>query len=160
MAFKKRDVIAEAFEEIGLGSYVFDLLPEQWQSALRKLDTMMAGWNAKGIRIGYPLPSSFAASDLDQDMDITDIALEAMRLNLAVRLAPGYGKTVSPDTRSMAATSYRTILSFASQPPTRQLDNRIVPAGAGHKRHGGRYNVFLDPPEDRLKAGPDSYVET
>ena len=56
MGYKKRQFISAAFEEIGLASYVFDLQPEQLQSALRRLDAMMADWNAKGIRLGYPAP--------------------------------------------------------------------------------------------------------
>jgi hypothetical protein len=54
MGYTKRQFISAAFEEIGLASYVFDLQPEQLQSALRRLDAMMADWNAKGIRLGYP----------------------------------------------------------------------------------------------------------
>ena len=38
MAWTKRDFITQAFEEAGLGSYVFDLTPEQLQTALRKLN--------------------------------------------------------------------------------------------------------------------------
>ena len=48
MGWTKRQFVAQAFEEIGLASYVFDLTPEQLQSALRRLDTMMAAWNALG----------------------------------------------------------------------------------------------------------------
>ena len=35
MGYSKRQFVAAAFEEIGLASYVFDLQPEQLQSALR-----------------------------------------------------------------------------------------------------------------------------
>ena len=52
MGWTKREYIEQAFEEIGLASYVFDLTPEQLQSALRKLDAMLAEWNAKGLRLG------------------------------------------------------------------------------------------------------------
>ena len=56
MGWTKRQFIEQAFEEIGLAAYVFDLTPEQLQSALRRLDAMMAGWNTNGIRIGWPMP--------------------------------------------------------------------------------------------------------
>lgn len=56
MGWTKRQFVTQAFEEIGLASYVFDLTPEQLDSALRRLDTMIASWNALGIRLGYPLP--------------------------------------------------------------------------------------------------------
>ena len=57
MSWTKRQFINAALEEIGLASYVFDIQPEELESALRRLDAMMADWNAKGIRIGYPLSS-------------------------------------------------------------------------------------------------------
>lgn len=52
MAYTKRDIVAMAFEEIGLAGYVFDLQPQQLEGALRRLDSMMATWNGKGLRLG------------------------------------------------------------------------------------------------------------
>jgi hypothetical protein len=109
----KRDVIGQAFSEIGLASYTFDLLPEQWEGALRRLDAMIAQWENKGIRLAWPLPVSFANSSIDAVTGAPDTALEALYLNLAVRLAPGYGKTPSPDTKSLASTAYKTLLAQA-----------------------------------------------
>ena len=74
MGYTKRQFISAAFEEIGLASYVFDLQPEQLESALRRLDAMMADWNAKGIRLGYPLPSSPQDSSLDEETLVPDSA--------------------------------------------------------------------------------------
>jgi len=74
MGYSKRQFVTAAFEEIGLASYVFDLNPEQMESALRRLDAMMADWNAKGIRLGYPLPSSPQNSDLDEQTNVPDSA--------------------------------------------------------------------------------------
>jgi hypothetical protein len=93
VSWTKRDIIGQAFSEIGLASYTFDLLPEQWEGALRRLDAMIAQWEMKGIRLAWPLPVSFANSSIDDVTGAPDTALEALYLNLAVRLAPGYGKT-------------------------------------------------------------------
>lgn len=98
MGWTKRQFITQAFEEIGLAAYVFDLTTEQLQSALRRMDAMVAGWNSNGIRIGYPLPSSPQDSDIDVDTGVPDFANEAIYLGLAVRLAPSFGKTVAPET--------------------------------------------------------------
>jgi hypothetical protein len=63
MSYTKRQFVDAAFEEIGLASYVFDLTTEELLPRLvRRLDAMMAQWNAKGIRLGYPLPTSAADS--------------------------------------------------------------------------------------------------
>ena len=102
MGYSKRQFVAAAFEEIGLASYAFDLQPQQFESALRRLDAMMASWNALGIRLGYPLPSSPQFSDLDAQSEVPDSANEAIITNLAVKIAPGYGKQVMPDTKATA----------------------------------------------------------
>jgi hypothetical protein len=159
MAYTKRDIINMAFEEIGLASYVFDLTPQQLEGALRRLDAMMATWNGKGIRLGYPLPSSPGASDLDQDTDVTDEALEAMALNLAVRIAPGYGKTVSPDTKASAKNAYNQIIAQSAKPVEMQLDNMSIPSGAGNKGYRYYNDPFLRHPTDPLTAGPDSILD-
>lgn len=159
MAYTKRDIINRAFEEIGLASYVFDLQPEQLEGALQRLDAMMATWNAKGLRLGYPLPSSTAASSLTQELDVPDAALEAMHLNLAVRIAPGYGKTPSPDTKGAAKLSYNTLLSKSAHPVEMQLGNMTIPSGQGNKGWRDNRDPFLRHPADRLKAGPDSLLD-
>jgi hypothetical protein len=121
MGYSKRQFVAAAFEEIGLASYVFDLQPEQLQSAMRRIDAMMADWNGKGIRLGYPLPNSPQDSDLDEPTLVPDWANEAIITNGAVRLAPGYGKVVMPETKAVAKDSYNTLLQRATMPPEQQL---------------------------------------
>jgi hypothetical protein len=121
MSYKKRQFISAAFEEIGLASYVFDLQPEQLQSALRRLDAMMADWNAKGIRLGYPLPSSPQDSDLDEDTLVPDSAYEAIICSLGIRLAPSYGKQVMIETKTTAKQGYDILLQRATFPLEKQL---------------------------------------
>lgn len=132
MSWTKRELITQAFEEIGLATYVFDLTPEQLLNALRKLDSMMAAWNAKGIRIKYPLEAP-STSSLDQDSNVPDVAIEAVYTNLGIRIAPTFGKTVSAETRKVASESYMALLNHVSGvPPTRQL-NDSLPRGQGNK---------------------------
>jgi hypothetical protein len=159
MAYTKRDIINMAFEEIGLAGYVFDLQPQQLEGALRRLDAMMATWNGKGIRLGYPLPSSPGSSDLDQPTEVSDFAIEAMALNLAVRIAPGYGKTVSPDTKASAKNAYNQIIAQSAKPIEMQLDSMAIPSGAGNKDWGYSNDPFLRQPTDPLTVGPDSILD-
>jgi hypothetical protein len=159
MAWTKRQIVENAFEEIGLAGYAFDLQPEQLQAALRRLDTMMATWNAQGIRIGYPLPSSPGTSDLDASTGVPDAAVEAIVGNLAVRIAPLFGKTVSPDTKASARRAYNALLRWASEIPEMDLDRMSIPAGAGSKYwryDGDPYLLERAPP---LDAGTDGKIE-
>lgn len=159
MSWTKRDLIAQALTEIGLAEYTFDLSPEQWQAALRRLDAMVGQWEMKGIRLKYPMPTGYSESNLDQDSNVPDPALEAIYLNLAVRIAPQYGKTPSPDTKVLASQAYKTLLAQSAQPVTLQIDNQAVPAGAGYKYWRDPIYPFLDPPEDRLEAGDDGFLD-
>jgi len=157
MGYTKRQFVTGAFEEIGLADYVFDLQPEQLQSALRRLDAMMMEWNAQGIRLGYPIASSPQDSDLDTDTFTPDSAWEAVITNLAVRIAPGYGKTVSPDTKMVAKNAYNVLLQRATFPLEKQLPE-TMPIGQGNKPWRWD-NPYVYPPADPVDAGPDGPIE-
>jgi P22 tail accessory factor len=159
MGWTKRQFVEQAFEEIGLAAYVYDLTPEQLQSALRRLDAMMAGWNANGIRIGWPMPSTPDTSDIDVDTKVPDVANEAIYLNLAVRLAPGFGKVLSQDTKSDADGAYSNLLNQTAAPtPERQFPNTL-PRGAGTKPwRSFNSNQFVKTPDDPLLAGEDNEI--
>jgi hypothetical protein len=157
MSYTKRQFVEEAFAELGMANYTFDLQPQQLDTALRRLDTMMATWNAKGIRLGYPLPSSPQDSDLDTETQVPDSANEAIVTNLAIRLAPQYGKTVAIDTRTTAKLGYDTLLARATFPAEQQFP-RTLPLGAGQKPW--RYDTpFMPGPVDPVLAGPDGPIE-
>ena len=156
MGYSKRQFISAAFDEIGLASYAFDLQPEQFEAALKRLDAMMADWNGKGIRLGYPLPSSPQYSNLDAQSEVPDAAFETIITNLAIRIAPSYGKQVMPDTKITAKNAYNTLLSRATLPMQAQLGQ--LPSGAGNKPW--RYdNPFLNRPIDPVLAGQDGAIE-
>lgn len=159
MAYTKRDIINMAFEEIGLAAYVFDLQPQQIEGALRRLDTMMATWNGKGLRLGYPLPSTLSNSDPDEEMTVSDMALEAMALNLAIRIAPGFGKNVSPDTKVGAKGAYNQLMAQSAKPIEQQLDRYSIPSGAGNKTWRNSRDPFLADPANPIDAGPDSILD-
>lgn len=155
MGWKKRDIVEQALEEIGLASYVFDLSPDQLDAGRRRLDAMMADWNARGIRLGYALPASLNGSDLDDETGVPDSAIEAMVLNLACRLAPQYGRVVATETKANARSALNTLLSRAAM-PTEQQFPETLPLGAGSRNS---LQEFVTPPTETLDAGRDSTIE-
>jgi hypothetical protein len=154
MSYTKRQLVEAAMAEIGLASYAFDLLPEQRELALRRLDSMMAEWNTRGLRLGYPVPDNPADSDIDQDSNLPDAAWEAVITNLALKMAPSYGKQVNPETKITARHSLNTILARASMPAEMKLP--AMPAGAGNKMID---DPFLPEPTDDLVAGMDATLD-
>jgi hypothetical protein len=139
----KRQIIEQALEEIGLASYIFDMTADQLESALRRLDLMVASWQARNIQIGYPLPASPGNSNIDEQIQTSLNNNEALVLNLAVRLAPAYGKVVLPDTKVTAKLLYDQLLIRAAMPYEQQFV-RTLPLGAGYKRTD---QVFVNPPD-------------
>lgn len=133
MSWTKRQIVDQAFEEIGYATFQYDLAPEQQANALRKLDAMMATWNAKGLRLGYSLPASPSSSALDDETYLPDAANEATYLNLALRLAPSVGKTVSLETKMHARMAYKQLLAALVQPEQYRYPNTL-PIGQGSLR--------------------------
>ena len=132
MSWTKRQIITQAFGELGLASYVFNLTADELQDAMRRLDTMMGIWTTRNIIFDtvYPQPATYGAGDLDDDTNAPDDALEPMFLNLAIRLAPSFGKTPSPDTRSAAKSGYTTLLGQYAVGAQVSLKGTIKGAGA------------------------------
>lgn len=153
----KGQFVEMAFEEIGLGGYVFDLQPEQLNMALRRLDAILATWNAKGIRLGYPQPCCPNGSELTDKTGVPDSANEAIYTALAIRIAPTLGKTVAGETRVAAKQGYDVLLARAAMPNEMQLP-ASMPRGAGN-RWGGIDRPFLRRPVDPLLAGEDGPLD-
>lgn len=158
MGWTKRQFITQALTENGLASYVFDMEPEEFESAMYRLDAMMAEWNAKGLRLGYPLPGSPQSADLDQQTEVPDSANQAIILNLALMLAPSYGKTSSPTTAMMAKKSIDTLYARAVTPPKLQMPG-TMPRGAGNRDWGYSGSNYYPEPKDPLLAGQDGPIE-
>ena len=158
MSWSKRQFVEQAFEEIGFASYQFDLDPAQLQSAMRKMDSMLATWNAKGIKIGYPIPSSPENGDLDEETNVPDSANEAIFLNLAIRLAPSLGKVVALETKANAKSAYMALLGNSAIPNEQQVSG--LPKGAGSKYWIDNGRVSLPEPNiDPLQIGDGGSLE-
>lgn len=158
MAYTKRQFVEAALTEIGLASYVFDIQPEQLEYARRRLDAMMADWNGKGLRLSYPIPASPEQGNLSEETNVPDSANEAVILNLAVRLAPSYGKQIMPDTRLLAKTAYDTVLQRATAPIELQFPDTL-PSGAGNKYWRDADDPFMPTPVDPVETGPEGILE-
>lgn len=158
MSWTKRQFVEMAYEEAGYAAYTYDLQPEQLESGMRRLDAMMATWNAKGIRVGYPIPTSPQNSDLDTDTGVPDAANEAIYTNLAIRIGPPIGKTISRETKVAAKQSYNALLSKAVKPEPMQLPSNM-PAGAGNKKDTVDDRPFSNAPDNPIATGDDAVLD-
>ena len=154
MLLTKRQLIDMSMEELGIASYVFDSSPGQYQFALMRLEMLVAGWNANGIRLSYPLASSADISTLNDMFQVPNYALEALTLNLALRLAPSYRVVPSILTKLSADRAYARMANQVAQPtPTKEFP-RELPLGQGNKTQ-----TFIYQPQAPLLAGYDSELD-
>ena len=158
MGYTRRQFIASAFEEIGMADYVFDLQPEQLQGAARRLDSMLLDWNARGIRLGPNISATVDVADLDTDMGLPDTANEAVICNLAMKIAPSYGKQVQAGTIMSAKNALNTLYSIAASPPRMRLP-ATMPQGAGNKPWAWGYGPFIVPEAAPIDAGNAGELE-
>lgn len=148
MTWTKREIITQAFEELGLAAYAFDLKPEEMQSAMVKLDTMMADWTARGIVFDpvYPNPAGPTDGDLDDETNAPIDANAPMFNNLALLLGPPFGKTPRPETMKMAASGFSLLMGKVVVPAI-QMTGMIRGAGNKHPLY-----PFIEPVAEEDQA--------
>lgn len=142
----KQDVVEQAFSEIGLAAYTYEIQPEQFEAMRRELDGMIAEWAELNINVGFNL-----GGDLEEDSGLQRRDETAVWKNLAVRAASSYGKVPSNELKAAAANAYRSLLNRAVQPRPRQLPGG-VPMGAGR---GTQQPFSLPPVDDPLPIDED-----
>ncbi|WP_323141287.1 packaged DNA stabilization gp4 family protein [Massilia phyllosphaerae] len=157
----KQQLVEKAFLVIGLASYTYDIPPELMEAALQDLDTMMASWASKGINLGYLLPAIPDDSNLDDASGIPDDAVEPVYMNLAVKLAPGRGKTLAAETKLSAKQGFDRLLGVAARAAARQVPMpNTMPRGAGNKPWRGCSPFFPGAADTLDVAGGGDAITT
>jgi hypothetical protein len=150
----KQQLVDQAFAEIGLPVEVYNVGADQMARALNRLDAMMATWYAAGIHVGYALASNPGDSSLEAESGLADVTVEAVYLNLAIRLAPSRGKTINPELRMAANQAYATLEKAAAAPEQQQFRNNL-PLGAGNKTWRYSGSPFIANAVDQLTVTTD-----
>lgn len=156
MSYTKRQLVEDAYAELALAGYVFDLQPEEMQWGLRRLDAMMARLIAAGMSVPYAV-SGINDSDLDQDSGLPLGFVEAIYLELAQSLAAGKGKNLMPSSVSrayMAMQDVRNILAMSAVREQQQVS--WMPRGAGSKSWMIRNRDFFNTPKPDVLAQDDN----
>lgn len=147
-----------AYEELARASYVFDITPEEIQSALLRMDSMMATWENFGIRVGYAMTLDPLNADPDQDSGLPQFANMGVFLNLAINIGASIGKALPQSTIALAKQGFDGMQNWClSNPPQMQYKGNL-PIGAGWKRRDAQGGPFVCPPQDLLTTGPDGLL--
>jgi hypothetical protein len=157
MGWTKRQLVMAALAEIGVAQAGVDLTADELADACRRLDAMMGAWDADGIHIGYPISGS-AAVALDTDTALWVSAVRAVVCNLAVEVAPMFGREPMRATVANAKRGLSTLQARTSAPPSLQLP-ATLPAGAGSRWSGSVLRPFVTPPVDHISVNDDSFLD-
>jgi hypothetical protein len=156
MSWRKDQLVKFALEEIGIPQD--EIQPHELESGIVRLNVMLSDWNGEGIRIKAPLSSSPDVEDTRQDSSIPDWAFRAVITNLALDLAPSYGRAPSMATVVAAKKSKKTLRNRTGYPVPDQVFNSHLPLGAGNARHG-QTRTYVGETEEPLLAGDDKELE-
>jgi hypothetical protein len=126
----KGDLVEMAYEELGSAGYEFDHGPDEIASTLRKLDVLMASSTMPNI--GYNAPSKIGGSNMLDPSGLPDSTLQAIAIELGLRIAPSWGKTMSSETRKARADGMNALRSMAAVIPKIAL-RRDTPMGTGNR---------------------------
>jgi hypothetical protein len=131
----KGTIVIRALGKLGIANYVFDTEAEEDNSALRQLDSMAARWQGKLEPFGYVQPDSNGQSLPSDTAGIEEQDVDAFISNLAVTLAPDYGKQPSGLLLKQAADTRSEIFIRYARRPEYRLRG---PTGAGNDRWSRR----------------------
>ena len=104
MSVTVRRLLSDAYLELGIIRENEELSPEQLSTGIRKLNQMLADWEADGIELGY-YPQTVATANVP----ITAGAERAVTFNVAIEIAGSFGAPIPPSTAKVAAESYRRL---------------------------------------------------
>lgn len=91
---------------------------EQGSHGLRQLNRMMEQWEEDGLKFGYfEQTSTSATCPIPQWSEVGVVGA------LALRLAPFYGATITPEAADQADKGFSTILRKLVQPPKADMSH-------------------------------------
>lgn len=120
------EVIGDALRELNVISEIDVPSAEQGAHGLRKLNEMMDEWAENDIELEY-----FTQDDPTEDCPLQAYALNGVKANLAVAIAPTYGASVSPELALKASNGYDTILRRSINSKLQPADMSHMPVGEG-----------------------------
>lgn len=138
----KRRIIEMAYGKCGLAGYELGRTPEELNDAASELDAMMLEWPFS--LLGYAQPT-YGVSNGDEQSGIPPDTLAAVATQLAVRLAPNMGKTLSPEAQRGVARSMALLYAhpMVTQIPTQPFQAH-TPRGMGNKGFRQFINPFIE----------------
>lgn len=107
----KIDIVLAAYEELRISGLTSAPTPREVESAVRRLDNMMASWKNKNLCVSYIPSASYSNIDPNEDSGINDTDMFAIVANLAKNLCAMFGKIPNQQTIIDAKEGYDNLFS-------------------------------------------------
>lgn len=107
--------------------------PEHSEHAVRKLNALLADWEADGVNLQY-YPQTM--DELGAQCPIPDDAVLAVTYYLSFALAPNYGKQVSQEMMSLGSNYYSRLTRDSVKAKMKPATLENLPVGEGESSAG------------------------
>lgn len=136
-----------ACEYIRVKKLGYNIVDDELDICINTLIDMMTAWDAQGRALGFAKPTSGTS-----DIRTPDWASNAIKTNLALELAPKFGKQIHVALPKLAKRSLQWLDSYLIQ-FTDVFLPETLPKGAGnHTLYYNRDQFFRDPTRNDLEA--------
>ncbi len=129
----KRSLIGQAYIEVALNGWEYDIGPEELEKALVRLDMLSSELVLRGIDINYNAPSAIGFGDLDDELGCPDGAFFGLAILLAKRLCPSMGKKLSMESREALDAAEKALRASAKMLVPNMRLARSTPLGSGNR---------------------------
>ena len=125
---KVREVIIDALEDLVVQQDEAPIEASEAQAAIRFLNDMMTMLDAQGVTLGYTVVSS-----LSDTVTIPAGALMGVKANLAIALAPKYGRQITQELALRASEGMKAMLNLADITSNSMEYPSTLPIGSGNQ---------------------------
>lgn len=137
MSITTAELIRDALTLINVLGVGESAEPEHSEHAIRKLNAVLADWEADGVNLQY-YPQTM--DELGAACPIPDDAILAVTYYLAFALAPNYGKIVSQEMTALGGSYYARLTRQSVVTKMQPADMSDMPVGEGQRLRGDIIN--------------------
>lgn len=131
------DIITGALKHLGVNAAESPITAAEAQDGLDDLNDMGAEWEESGYRVGF-----VPASDVNAEITLPRSSHAAFKAGLAARLAPQYGKAISPGLAALVIETKQNLAKATLDPLTVAFPDTL-PTGAGNSCNDFAENNFF-----------------
>lgn len=122
------EVVSGALQLLEVRTAESAIEPVEAEDGLVSLNDMMNEWNVDGINVGYETLSS-----IDEQLNVDLGAIGAIKANLAIYIAPEYGRIVSDTLDKRARRGKKSLRASIKLNPSEYPDT--LPIGSGNEEN-------------------------